>query len=48
MTAPNEELLVGLVSISDRASQGVYKDEGMPGARGMVRKSGRVARLCAW
>ena len=25
-----EELLVGLVSISDRASQGVYKDEGIP------------------
>ncbi len=28
-TAP-EELIVGLVSISDRASQGVYKDEGIP------------------
>ena len=26
----NEELVVGLVSISDRASQGVYKDEGVP------------------
>ena len=26
----NEELLIGLVSISDRASQGVYKDEGIP------------------
>jgi molybdopterin adenylyltransferase len=26
----NEELLVGLVSISDRASAGVYKDEGVP------------------
>jgi molybdopterin adenylyltransferase len=26
----NEELLVGLVSISDRASAGVYKDEGIP------------------
>jgi len=25
-----EELLIGLVSISDRASQGVYKDEGIP------------------
>jgi len=24
------ELLIGLVSISDRASQGVYKDEGLP------------------
>ena len=29
MTA-NEELLVGLVSISDRASSGVYQDEGIP------------------
>ncbi len=29
MTA-NEELLIGLVSISDRASRGVYKDEGIP------------------
>ncbi|MGH8642378.1 MAG: molybdopterin adenylyltransferase [Burkholderiales bacterium] len=27
---PPEELIVGLVSISDRASQGVYKDEGIP------------------
>jgi molybdopterin adenylyltransferase len=26
----SEELIVGLVSISDRASQGVYKDEGIP------------------
>ena len=26
----HEELLIGLVSISDRASQGVYKDEGIP------------------
>ena len=25
-----EELIVGLVSISDRASQGVYRDEGIP------------------
>ncbi len=29
MTA-NEELLIGLVSISDRASSSVYKDEGIP------------------
>ena len=29
MTA-NDELLIGLVSVSDRASQGVYKDEGIP------------------
>ncbi|HYC45113.1 MAG TPA: molybdopterin adenylyltransferase [Burkholderiales bacterium] len=26
----NEELLIGLVSISDRASRGVYRDEGIP------------------
>jgi molybdopterin adenylyltransferase len=26
----SEELVVGLVSISDRASAGVYKDEGIP------------------
>ena len=26
----HEELVVGLVSISDRASQGVYRDEGIP------------------
>ncbi len=26
----NDELLIGLVSISDRASQGVYRDEGVP------------------
>ncbi|HXM83439.1 MAG TPA: molybdopterin adenylyltransferase, partial [Burkholderiales bacterium] len=25
-----EELIVGLVSISDRASAGVYRDEGIP------------------
>ena len=26
----DERLLIGLISISDRASQGVYKDEGIP------------------
>ena len=30
MASAQEELVVGLVSISDRASQGVYKDEGIP------------------
>ena len=30
MTAANDELLIGLVSISDRASSGVYEDEGIP------------------
>ena len=30
MNHEDDELLIGLVSISDRASQGVYKDEGIP------------------
>jgi len=30
MTGKSDELLIGLVSISDRASSGVYKDEGIP------------------
>lgn len=30
MSDNTEELIIGLVSISDRASQGVYKDEGIP------------------
>jgi molybdopterin adenylyltransferase len=30
MTAPDRPLRVGLVSISDRASTGVYRDEGVP------------------
>ena len=30
MTAAGDELLIGLVSISDRASSGAYKDEGIP------------------
>ena len=30
MTVPDRPLRVGLVSISDRASSGVYKDEGLP------------------
>jgi molybdopterin adenylyltransferase len=29
-TAQNNELLIGLVSISDRASKGVYEDQGIP------------------
>ena len=35
MTArnPRDELIVGLVSISDRASAGVYEDKGLPGLR---------------
>jgi molybdopterin adenylyltransferase len=30
MSAAGDELLIGLVSISDRASRGVYRDEGIP------------------
>ena len=30
MTASKDELLIGLVSISDRASSGVYEDKGIP------------------
>lgn len=36
MTA-NEELVIGLVSISDRASQGVYRDEGIPALEDWLR-----------
>jgi len=33
------ELLIGLVSISDRASAGVYKDEGIPALEDWLRKA---------
>ncbi|MBX3662563.1 MAG: molybdopterin adenylyltransferase [Burkholderiales bacterium] len=33
------ELLIGLVSISDRASQGVYKDEGLPALEEWLRQA---------
>ena len=29
----DETLLIGLVSISDRASAGVYEDKGLPGLK---------------
>jgi molybdopterin adenylyltransferase len=32
-----EELIVGIVSISDRASAGVYKDEGIPALKDWLR-----------
>ena len=32
-TAQNDGLLIGLVSISDRASRGVYEDQGIPALR---------------
>ena len=33
----NEQLVIGLVSISDRASSGVYKDEGLPSLEAWLR-----------
>jgi molybdopterin adenylyltransferase len=44
MTAP-EELVVGLVSISDRASQGIYQDEGIPALEAWL---GSAIRAPAW
>jgi len=38
MTTP-EELVIGLVSVSDRASQGVYKDEGIPALEEWFRRA---------
>jgi molybdopterin adenylyltransferase len=37
--ATDEELIIGLVSISDRASQGVYKDEGLPALEEWLRRA---------
>ena len=39
MPATGEELVVGLVSISDRASQGVYQDEGLPALEDWLGKA---------
>lgn len=38
-TAPDRPLKVGLVSISDRASTGVYKDEGLPALKEWLGKA---------
>jgi molybdopterin adenylyltransferase len=38
-TTNSEELLIGLVSISDRASQGVYRDEGLPALEEWLRSA---------
>ncbi len=35
----SEELIIGLVSISDRASAGVYKDEGIPSLKDWLRSA---------
>jgi len=37
MTATKEELVIGLVSVSDRASRGEYKDEGIPALEAWLR-----------
>jgi len=39
MHAATVELVVGLVSISDRASQGVYRDEGLPALEEWLAKA---------
>jgi molybdopterin adenylyltransferase len=33
MAKPDDELLIGLVSVSDRASRGIYEDQGIPALR---------------
>ena len=38
MTATKQQLRVGIVSISDRASGGVYKDEGIPALKEWLAK----------
>ena len=40
-----EELIVGLVSVSDRASAGVYKDEGIPALKAWL---GSAIAVPAW
>ena len=35
----NDELLIGLVSISDRATQGVYQDQGIPALEDWLQRS---------
>src|SRR5471030_1174381 len=45
MNTASEELRIGLVSISDRASTGTYKDEGIPALQEWF---GRVIASPAW
>ncbi|MEO8003712.1 MAG: molybdopterin adenylyltransferase [Betaproteobacteria bacterium] len=40
----NEQITIGLVSISDRASKGVYKDEGLPALDDWLGKAIRNSR----
>ena len=39
MASAPEELVIGLVSVSDRASQGVYKDEGIPALKEWLKSA---------
>ncbi|MDP3715313.1 MAG: molybdopterin adenylyltransferase, partial [Burkholderiales bacterium] len=39
MSNPAEQLVIGLVSVSDRASQGVYQDEGLPALEEWLRQA---------
>ena len=39
MASASEELIVGLVSVSDRASRGVYPDEGIPALEQWILKA---------
>jgi molybdopterin adenylyltransferase len=39
MSNSTEQLIIGLVSISDRASQGVYRDEGIPALEDWFRQA---------
>src|SRR5262245_3537306 len=43
---PDSPLKIGLVSISDRASAGVYKDEGLPALRDWLGRALRVQWEC--
>lgn len=35
----DNELILGLVSVSDRASQGIYEDKGIPALEAWCRKA---------
>ena len=43
--SPNE-LKIGLISVSDRASQGVYQDEGIPALQAWLMKA--VSNPCVF
>ena len=34
-----DDLIIGLVSVSDRASRGVYEDKGLPGLRDWLTRA---------